>query len=149
MSPISFLNVGPAIFSMLLTLTVVVFTFNSSAAQIDQSTPTDVSAVGFQNISVATFDEMRKNRTNIKIDVRRPNEIERNRLGGALELDYEAASFVTELEKLDKDAHYLVFSTNGVKGAKAAQKMADLGFLNVSNLVGGLTLWLATDRPPE
>ncbi len=149
MSPISFLKVGPAIFSLLLTLAVVAITFNSGAAQTEQSTPTDVPDVAYKNISVATFDEMRKDRANIKIDVRRPNEIVRNSLGGALELDYEAASFVNELEKLDKNAHYLVFSTNGVKGAKAAQQMTDLGFANVSNLVGGMTLWLSTDRPPE
>jgi rhodanese-related sulfurtransferase len=145
----SFLHAGSRLIALCLAVGIFFISFSSVTAQIGQSSPTDVVSIEYKNISVATFDALRKDHAYIKVDVRTPDEIALNQLGGSLELDYDSASFVSELEKLDKDKHYLVFSTDGIKSARAAQKMVDLGFANVSNLQGGFNLWMATDRPPE
>jgi rhodanese-related sulfurtransferase len=134
---------------LLMSLGMVLLSINTGAAQIGQPSEGDAPSMAYHVVDVATFDELRKHKANVRIDVRDPDEVALNKLGGSLEIDFESASFVGELEKLDKEVHYLVFSSNGTNGAKAAQKMIDLGFTNVSNLQGGFAKWMATERPPE
>ena len=142
-------KVGSTLLTLLVSVLLTSLSYNTSSAQVGQSSTDEISDATVKNVDVQTFDALRKDRAYVKIDVRTPDEMIKGKLGGALEIDFESPSFVSELEKLDKEGNYLVFSNNGMKSAKAVRKMVDLGFTNVFNLQGGYTLWEAADRPPE
>ena len=136
-------------FAIIVTIAIVATSFNSSFAQAAENSPTDDQSVDYQSINVATFDVLRKDASYKRIDVRTSDEVALNNMGAHFYIDFSDVSFVSELKKLDRNQSYLVISEDGVDGAKAAQKMMDLGFKNVSNLEGGFAQWAATDRPPE
>ena len=142
-------RINSMLFTLLLSSVVAVTTFTTGIAQSTPALATDVSTDDNHNIDVATFDALRKNKDYVKLDVRASEAVKMNKLGGSVELDFSDPSFASDLEKLDKDKHYLVFSEHGLKSAKAVQMMAKMGFGNVSNLEGGFTSWMAADRPPE
>lgn len=65
------------------------------------------------------------------IDVRTPAEFAAGHVDGAENIDVTAGSFEEEVEKLDKDEEYVVYCQSGNRSADAADKMADLGFTEI------------------
>jgi rhodanese-related sulfurtransferase len=74
------------------------------------------------------------------IDVRTPAEFEAGHVEGAENMDVSAASFEQQLADLDKDGEYVVYCQSGNRSADAAEKMADLGFADVVDAGGILSL---------
>ena len=136
-------------FTVFLTFGIVAVSFITGNAQSTPSSSNATYSFDNQSIDVATFDLLRKDNDYVKLDVRASDEVAMNRLGGSVELDFSDPSFISELKKLDKDKHYLVFSEDGINSVKVVEMMTELGFVNVSNLAGGFTSWMAADRPPE
>ena len=118
-----------------------VATGNDNAKEVSATGVTQVPITKYQNIDVVQFDIMREDKAYVVLDVRTPKEIAAGKIGEAVELDYFAPSFGSELGKLDKGRQYLVYCKVGGRSAKAAQQMIDLGFTNVFNLTGGYTTW--------
>lgn len=77
------------------------------------------------------------------LDVRTPEETADGIIDGAQELDFRADDFREKLSNLDKDAKYLVYCRSGGRSASACSMMKEMGFENVSNLVGGYQRWTA------
>jgi rhodanese-related sulfurtransferase len=74
------------------------------------------------------------------IDVRTPAEFAAGHVEGAVNLDVTAATFEQQVEKLDQDEEYLVYCQSGNRSASAADAMADLGFGDVVDAGGILSL---------
>jgi rhodanese-related sulfurtransferase len=142
-------SIGSMSCTLFLVFGIVAASSHLGAAQSTPVSPTDAYSSDHRVIDVETFDVLRKNKEYVKLDVRASDAVATNSLGGSVELDFSSASFASELAKLDKDKHYLVFSEDGINSAKAVQMMTELGFMHVSNLEGGFTSWMAADRPPE
>lgn len=51
------------------------------------------------------------------------------------------------MEKKDREKKYLVCCGSGVRGVKTLAVMQDLGFTNIYNILGGITMWKAMDLP--
>ena len=62
------------------------------------------------------------------IDVRTPAEYAAGHVDGAENIDVTAGSFEEQVEQLPKDEEYVVYCQSGNRSADAADKMADLGF---------------------
>ena len=77
------------------------------------------------------------------LDVRTPDEFSSGHLSGAINIDYEAATFKDDILKLDKDFTYLVYCRTGVRSGMAQNIMKEAGFKNVTSLIGGITEWMA------
>jgi rhodanese-related sulfurtransferase len=74
------------------------------------------------------------------IDVRTPAEYAAGHVDGAENIDVTAATFEQQVEKLDKDEEYVVYCQSGNRSASAAATMADLGFTEVVDAGGILSL---------
>jgi len=77
------------------------------------------------------------------IDVRTPAEYAAGHVQGAENVDVTAGTFEQEVGRLDKDGRYLVYCQSGNRSADAAQKMADLGFTQVVDGGGIVSLQAA------
>lgn len=78
----------------------------------------------------------------VVIDVRTPEEYEEGHLEGALNLNWYDASFVQQLEGIDKDQKVYVYCKVGGRSASAAKLLDSLGYKEVVDLTGGYDAWL-------
>lgn len=120
-------------FFILLLFTVLYFGCQSSSA----------SSKGYQDLEVGEFAEQMSEEGVILLDVRTPEETAEGMIEGAQEIDFRADDFQDKIAELDKDAKYLVYCRSGARSASACGIMKDLGFSDVSNLVGGYLAWKA------
>jgi rhodanese-related sulfurtransferase len=115
----------------------------AEAAEADKAETTEAVRAEYQNIDVTRFDELRKNKDYVVLDVRTPKEVAAGKVAEAVVIDYFGSSFESELGKLDKSKQWLVYCKVGGRSSKAAQQMIDMGFEKVYNLDGGYTSWSA------
>ena len=101
------------------------------------------SSDGFQDLTTGEFAEKMTESGVIVLDVRTPGETADGMIEGAQELDFRADDFRAKLSELDKEATYLVYCKSGGRSASACSMMKEMGFENVSNLVGGYQRWQA------
>lgn len=95
----------------------------------------------YKDINVKKFDKLSKKSNYLMLDVRTPEEIAEGKIEGAIEMDYYADNFETEVLKLDTSKHILVYCRSGGRSAEVAEIMTKSGFKYVYNLEGGYTAW--------
>lgn len=128
---------------ILLLIAAVIF---SGCIGIDQA-----KTGTFKNITVQEAAELIKaNQGNPGfsiLDVRTPDEFNEGHIEGALNLDFYAASFKDDLDKLDKTKTYFVYCRSGNRSGQAMKMMETMGFKEVYNLSGGMVDWIAAGLP--
>ena len=95
----------------------------------------------YSDISVAEFKTKMASGNVILMDVRTPAEIADGKIDGALELNFHDEHFVDELDKMAKEATYLVYCKSGGRSSSACEIMKNKGFKKLYNLDGGYTAW--------
>lgn len=83
----------------------------------------------------------------IIIDVRTPEEYAEGHIEKAINLDFYSETFAAELDKLDKDKTYLIYCRTANRSGQALDMMAELGFIEVYNMLGGTLRWKAVGLP--
>ncbi|MCG8608460.1 hypothetical protein MJD09_26165 [bacterium] len=79
------------------------------------------------------------------LDVREPSEYDHTHLESARLLTRD---LITEImESWDKDIEIICYCHHGIRSHQAACFLADKGFTNVANLVGGIDAWSLTVDP--
>lgn len=81
------------------------------------------------------------------IDVRTPEEFAEGHLEGAVLIDVNDPDFEARIAELDRDQPYVLYCRSGNRSAAARQVMADLGFVDVADVDGGITAWVAEGLP--
>ena len=83
------------------------------------------------------------------IDVRIPEAFAREYIKNAINVDFRSETFRGELDKLDKNKTYVVYYTChcGDVDTETLAIMAELGFREVYNILGGLDQWIAEGLP--
>jgi phage shock protein E len=76
------------------------------------------------------------------IDVRTPAEFTSGHIAKAVNIDYESTDFGQNIDKLDKEAYYIVYCRTGARSAAASQIMLKQGFNHIINMTGGITDWI-------
>ena len=79
------------------------------------------------------------------IDVREPHEYEEVHAAGAVLMPL--SSFQDQYASLPKDAEIIMICRSGARSAQAGTFLADVGYGNVSNLVGGTLAWVQGGLP--
>lgn len=97
----------------------------------------------FTNIDVPSFEAKMKGENVVVLDVRTPSETAQGMVEGAIEVDYQALDFETKINALDKDKTYLVYCRSGKRSVGASNIMAEQGFGDIYNLLGGYKAWSA------
>jgi len=121
--------------------------FNGCIGQED----TDLEAQIIEDVTLEeAFTLMEDNRYNedfIIIDVRTPEEYASGRIEKAINLDYYSETFADELDTLDKDKTYLIYCRSARRSGQALDMMAELGFVEVYNMLGGMVRWERVGLP--
>ncbi len=121
--------------------------FNGCIGQED----TDLEAQIIEDVTLEeAFTLMEDNRYNedfIIIDVRTPEEYASGRIEKAINLDYYSETFADELDTLDKDKTYLIYCRSARRSGQALDMMAELGFAEVYNMLGGMVRWERVGLP--
>ncbi len=100
------------------------------------------------NVSPGNAYGLMHNRSGpVIIDLRTPQEFKSGHLEGAINMDYYSNGFACNLAPLDKNITNIIYCRKGIRGGLALKIMNDLGFKEVYNIAGGLTLWAQEGRP--
>lgn len=108
-------------------------------------TPNTDTTIPMEVNSAELADMLTSTSNLILLDVRTPEEIAKGKIKGAQEIDYFGDDFATQIDKLDKDQHYLVYCKSGGRSAKSIALMKEKGFKKCTNLKGGYTAWSAAE----
>ena len=75
------------------------------------------------------------------IDVRTPEEFASGSIKGARNLDIKSSAFISQVEKLDPQAPYLVYCQSGNRSAQALKVFEQEDFTKIYHLDGGVKAW--------
>lgn len=93
------------------------------------------------------YDLLNADPTIYLLDVRTQSEYESGHIGGAYLIPYtEVTGRAGELPS-DKATFILVYCRSGVRSVFASGAISDLGYRNVSNMLGGFNAWLSKGYP--
>jgi rhodanese-related sulfurtransferase len=98
------------------------------------------------------FELIEENKDNpefVILDVRGPDEHGQGHVKDSILIELQSPDFKSKLEELDKDKTYLVYCRSGIRSAKAAEIMEDMGFNNIYTMDKGFTNWCACGLPQE
>jgi thioredoxin len=98
-------------------------------------------------VDVNTFSEkLKSNETPQLIDVRTPEEYSVGHIEKAFNINWFDENFVNRVSKYDTAKPVFVYCKVGGRSAKAADKLAELGFTEIYNLDGGYMKWNAANE---
>ena len=96
----------------------------------------------FTNMKAVEAAKMLKeNPKAIVLDIRTPAEFNEGHIPGAVNIDYKADSFESELEKLDRDTTYVMHCRSGRRSANSFETFRKLGFKNIVHMDDGILGW--------
>jgi phage shock protein E len=104
-----------------------------------------VVATTGKQVTVDVFTAAIQDTDVVILDVRTPAEFASGHLPGAINLNVQAATFLNQVENLDKTATYAIYCRSGDRSQIALDAMMDAGFESVFGLAGGMTEWTAAD----
>lgn len=99
------------------------------------------------NMNVKDFAAKTQQSGVVTLDVRTPGEFSQGHIQGAMNIDVEAATFDSEIAKLDKTKTYAVYCHSGNRSGVATQAMAKAGFTRLFNLQNGIADWMSQGMP--
>jgi rhodanese-related sulfurtransferase len=124
-----FLDKPALVCGMRLAILILAMLFLSSCA-INQNI--DASE------ALAILEENEGNPDFVLLDVRTPDEFSKERIEGAINIDYYNESFRDDISALDRRNIYLVYCGSGKRGGMALDVMNGLGFQTAYNIEGGI-----------
>ena len=95
----------------------------------------------------ALMEDNRYDENFVIIDVRTPEEYADGHIEKAINLDYYSETFADELDQLDKEKTYLIYCRTDQRSGEALDMMAELGFREVYNMLGGIVQWEEVNLP--
>jgi rhodanese-related sulfurtransferase len=67
------------------------------------------------------------------IDVRTPEEFATGHLDGAVNIDWQGATFFEEIAKFDPAGTYIIYCRSGNRSSQAIDALTDMGYVNLTN----------------
>ena len=67
------------------------------------------------------------------IDVRTPEEFATGHLDGAINIDWQGATFFDEIAPFDPTGMYIIYCRSGNRAGQAIDALNDMGFVNLTN----------------
>ena len=96
----------------------------------------------FVNMNAIEAAKILKNNPEaVVLDIRTPKEYAEGHIPDAINIDYKADSFQSELEKLDRDTTYLMHCRSGRRSANSLEIFEKLGFRHVIHMDDGILGW--------
>lgn len=99
-------------------------------------------------LSVEEFDEKRKEKDTVVIDVRTPDEYKAGHVPGAVNINVTDEAFDEKVAALDQGKTYLVYCAIGRRSARATERMKTR-LDKLYDFSGGMTAWQKAGKPVE
>ena len=96
-----------------------------------------------KKVDPVEFSEVVKQPGVIILDVRTPEEFNAGHIANAININLEGSDFASEVSKLDKNATVAVYCRSGNRSGVATEQMAELGFVDMYDMQGGILEWEA------
>jgi len=96
-----------------------------------------------KKVDPVEFSEVVKQPGVITLDVRTPEEFNAGHIANAININLEGSDFASEVSKLDKNATVAVYCRSGNRSGVATEQMAELGFVDMYDMQGGILEWEA------
>ena len=114
--------------------------------------PTATQIQIIENITpTEAFNLIEDNRDNpnfVLLDIRTPEEFSEEHIENAVNLvDYYSETFRSDLDNLDKNNSYLIYCRTGRRTGEALDIMKELDYMEVYNMLDGITGWKAEGLP--
>ncbi len=137
---------------------------NNSSSQLEKTAPaTDTAIITpgpctsavreqiIKDVNVAEADSLIKADSErpcfVLLDIRSPQEFDAGHLQGAMNIDYRDSTFASNLDRLDKNATYLLYCRTAHRTTLSLPLFKEKGFVEVYNMLGGLTEWKQDGLP--
>ncbi len=83
----------------------------------------------------------------VVLDVRTPEEFAAGHVEGATLVDFYDPDFADQLVALDASVPYVVYCQSGNRSGQSIEVMRDLGFVDVTDIDGGISAWTDAGLP--
>ncbi len=83
----------------------------------------------------------------VVLDVRKPDDFQKEHIANAMNIDFKSDSFSFKLDKLDKNKTYLINCYGGFRSMNTMKMMKEKGFQKLYNMKGGFMKWRAKRYP--
>ena len=118
------------------------------SCQQSNSNATQSTSAIHQTIPADQFrQKMLMSKNPLVLDVRTPEEFSKGHLDGAVNIDYHAADFREQVQKLEHNRPVLLYCLAGSRSAAAAEILLAENFKEVYNLQGGTMKWKEAGYP--
>ena len=133
-------------FTLLLFLVICMFSACSSKeepnSEPNQDANSTIQEFQFTNMKALEAAKILKDNPNaVVLDIRTPAEFNEGHIPNAVNIDYKADSFESELDKLDRDTTYLMHCRSGRRSANSFETFKKLGFKNIIHMDDGILGW--------
>lgn len=137
----------PGILALLCFLIVPLVLLNGCLSPEDSSPNNQIIEDITLEEAFALMEDNRYDENFVIIDVRTPEEYADGYIEKAINLDYYSETFADELDQLDKEKTYLIYCRTDRRSGEALDIMAELGFREVYNMLGGIVQWEEVNLP--
>ena len=108
----------------------------------NQDANSTIQEFQFTNMKALEAAKILKDNPNaVVLDIRTPAEFNEGHIPNAVNIDYKADSFESELDKLDRDTTYLMHCRSGRRSANSFETFKKLGFKNIIHMDDGILGW--------
>lgn len=94
---------------------------------------------GVRNITTAQLKNELSDKNKQYVDVRTPGEFKGRSIKGFKNIPLDQLQ--NKASSLSKDKEVVVICQSGMRSARAAKILKDLGFKNITNVKGGMSAW--------
>jgi rhodanese-related sulfurtransferase len=124
------------------TFLFVLFLLTGMGVNLSAQTKTEVTSIEVDKL-------LKTNQKFIILDVRTPGEFQQGHLKGAINLDINSHETKPAIEKMDRDAKYLVYCRTKNRSGVITNFMTESGFKNVWQMSDGIVGWYMNNLPLE
>ena len=128
------------VFAKIVLVLASILLFGGCSASPTTSSVPQASKIGVTE-AYAMIQQNETNSDFVILDVRTPAEFAAGHIENAILVDYEAPSFRSEVNKLDKSKTYLVYCRTARRSGEAVVIMQELGFQRLYDMSGGIVEW--------
>ena len=98
--------------------------------------------IKIENIKAIVATRMLQENPNITVlDIRTPEEFTTGHISKAINIDYKASNFESELKKLDRNQSILMHCRSGRRSGLALETFRKLGFQHIVHIDDGILGW--------
>jgi rhodanese-related sulfurtransferase len=130
-----------------ILLIVSMFSFLQLSAQVQSSTyDLTLKALLSHSVPEVSVSMVKDMKDVLLLDAREWSEFKVSHIKNALFVGYDQFEMDT-LKSIDKNKKIVVYCSVGYRSEKISEKLKQAGFINVSNLYGGIFEWVNQGNP--